>query len=110
MSVYKRGAIIRILLDEFTQGEWDAIWPFESVKCEANLENDLNLLEYSFSAVSDDVTKTIVLTSVSADEWPEGNYRLDVRFTKGGEHIYVPATDYIKFKIIRPVTDNEVTP
>lgn len=110
MSIYKRGSTIRILLDEFTEAEWEAVYPFDEAKAEANLDKDPDLLEYAFEVITDEAAKSIILKSVSADLWPEGDYRLDVRFTREGEHIFVPATEYVKFKIIRPVTDDEVEP
>ena len=110
MSVYKRGSTVKILM-ELTQTEWETVYPFDAVKCEAEvpkLAPEVGETEYLFTVTPDPATKTMMLRSVSSDTWPIGAYRLDVRFTKNGENFFYPeGTDFINFSITKPVTDDE---
>lgn len=106
MSIYKKGATIRILLDQLTEEEFNAIYPYDSVRCEAEIKKEPDGVERLFNVEPDIANRTFLLSSVTAENWDIGSYKLDVRFTRNGEHFYVPQRGYIEFQIIAPVTDD----
>lgn len=70
----KRGTTLEFTI-EFTETEWNEFYPFTAIKCEAEIKRpplNVDYQEYEFSSFADAETRTIVLTSVSSDEWPTG--------------------------------------
>lgn len=107
--IYKIGSTVTIILDSFTDAEWSNIVGYDNIFCEAEMKRpDGSDQEFTFTAVVDEPTRSITLTSVTTDSWPAGEYNLDVRISKGGRYFYYPPQTFITFKLIRPVTDNPV--
>lgn len=105
MPTYKRGSTLQILL-EFTDDEWDAIYPNEEFLAECEITGGV---EYQLTPTFDTVNKTILLRSPT-EGWQRGKYKCDIKIVKNGITSYIPADSYIEFDIIVPVTEipNEV--
>lgn len=107
MSIYKQQSTVKILL-EFTDDEWSNLWPYDSVKAEAEIPKVPNgETEFLFTVLPDELTKSILLTAATDENWPVGVYRADIRFEKNGEFLFYPeGSEFITFTITRPVTDD----
>ena len=102
MSTYKRGSTLQILL-EFTQEEWDAIYPHEEFLAECEITGGV---EYELTPTFNIPERTILLRSPT-DGWTRGRYKCDVKIVKNGITSYIPPNSYIEFEIIAPVTETE---
>lgn len=102
MATYKQGATLQILL-EFTDEEFEAIYPFDSFLAEAEVSGGQ---EYELDYVVDVSTKTILLSSPT-DGWNKGAYKCDIRIVKNGITSFIPPETFIQFNIINPVSETE---
>ena len=105
----KRGTTLRFRFD-FTEEEWDAVYPFTVAKSEAKIKktpSDATWTEYEFEVLADEETRSLTLRGVSCDHWPAGQYRLDLRLRKDDEFIFVPSDEFLLFTLIEPATDDD---
>lgn len=103
--IVKRGATVRVTM-EFTEIEWAAIYPWESIKSEAQMgaTGSPTFVEHEFDIVSDPVARTLKL-SAPTTAWGFGSYQFDVRVEKGGESIFIPAETSLSISIVEGVTE-----
>lgn len=98
--IWKRGAVVQILLDQFTDEEWSAIHPWTSARCEARQMDVARPLSVT---VNPDV-RTILLAGDSAD-WPEGLVDIDLLIARDGHGFFLPPASYFRVNILPPATE-----
>lgn len=100
IPIWKRGAVVQILLDQFTDEEWSAIHPWASARSEARQMDIARTLVVTV----DPAARTILLSGDSAD-WPEGLVDIDLLFTRDGHGFYLPPASYFRVNILPPATE-----
>lgn len=100
MTKFKIGATLQLLL-EFTEEEFDAIYPNEEFLAEAEITGGA---EYTLTPTIDVAARSILL-SASTTGWTRGRYKCDIRVTKNGVVSFLPADSYIEFELISPVAE-----
>lgn len=96
---FKRGATARILLDQFTDEEWAAIHPWDSIKAEAQQGS----VVHPMTVTADPEARTILL-SADTSGWLLRLARVDVRIVRGGVTVYLPSASTLLIEITSPVT------
>lgn len=101
MSVkIKRGATLRVVL-ELTAEEWARVYPWQSIRAEA--QN--GAVEHELTVTVDDVARTITLTA-STQPMALATYKYDVRMEyASGESVFLPADTVLDFQVIEGVTE-----
>lgn len=99
MSIYKIGATLQIVL-EFTEEEFDSIYPFDSFLAECENSSKEYTLNYTI-----DVENRTILLSRETDDFTRGTYKVDIRIEKDGLTTFFPKDSYITFQMIPPVSE-----
>lgn len=97
---WKRGSTVQILLDQFTDDEWAAIYPWDAARCEAYYPGWTSALDVEV----DPAARTIMLSAVTTD-WPIRLLKADLLITRDGRDDYVPSAGFFQFMIIQPATE-----
>ena len=97
---WKRGSTVQILLDQFTDEEWAAVYPWTSASSEARYPGGTQTLTVS----ADPEAKTILL-SAETDGWPLRLMKADLLIERAGASTYVPAANFFEFQITQPATE-----
>lgn len=106
MSVtVKRGAMVRISL-ELTQSEWDAIYPWDSIKSEAQQGETgrPGWVEHELTIAVDVPTRTLML-SANTTAWGFGAYKADVRAEVNGESVFLPPDSTLSITVVEGITE-----
>lgn len=104
MVTWKIGTTIQILL-EFDDDEFEVVSSSTSFLAKVKHSSGQ---EYEFDQETDEASKTISLTADTA-AWQLGMYRSDIRVELTDKTVYVPADNFIEFKLIKPVTEEQET-
>lgn len=97
---WKRGSTVRILLDQFTDEEWAAIYPWTAATSEARYPGGTQ----SLAVTVDETARTIMLSADTA-EWPLRLMKADLLIERAGASTYVPAANFFEFQITQPATE-----
>lgn len=103
---YKKGASIPLFLDDFTDEEWQAIYPFDEISCVAQIERAATEVEYFFTHEVDEVNR-IISFEANTINWPVAKYRADIRVKNNGRNTFIPADKYIRFEVIESIADDK---
>ena len=100
MATIKRGATLKVTL-EFTAEEWAAIYPWDSIRAEAQQ----GMVEHDFQITVDAPNRTILLT-LPTQPLGLGQWAFDVRAEKAsGESIFMPPDKMFAFSLVEGVTE-----
>lgn len=97
---WKRGSTVQILLDQFTDEEWAAVYPWTAARSEARYPGGSQAL----TVTVDDEAQTILLSADTAD-WPLRLMKADLLIERAGVSSYVPAVNSFEFQITQPQTE-----
>ena len=97
---WKRGSTVQILLDQFTDEEWAAVYPWTSATSEARYPGGTQALTVTVN----DTARTILLSADTAD-WPLRLMKADLLIERAGASTYVPAANFFEFQITQPATE-----
>lgn len=97
---WKRGSTVQILLDQFTDEEWAAVYPWTAASSEARYPGGSRAL----AVTVDEEAQTILLSADTAD-WPARLMKADLLIERAGRDEYVPAANLFEFQIIQPATE-----
>lgn len=100
MATIKRGATLKVTL-ELTDEEWAAIYPWASIRAEAQQ----GIVEHEMTVTTDPVTRTILLT-LPTQPLAFGKWTFDVRAEKAnGESVFMPPDRVLDFTVAEGVTE-----
>ncbi|MEQ3644767.1 MAG: hypothetical protein ABNH17_05585 [Paracoccus sp. (in: a-proteobacteria)] len=97
---WKRGSTVQILLDQFTDEEWAAIYPWTASNSEARYPGGTQ----SLAVMVDEEARTILLSADTAG-WPVRLMKADLLIERAGASTYVPAANFFEFQITQPATE-----
>lgn len=97
---WKRGATVQILLDQFTDEEWAAVYPWTSATSEARYPGGTQAL-----AVTVNEAARTILLSADTEGWPLRLMKADLLIERAGRDEYVPAANFFEFQIVQPATE-----
>ena len=100
MATIKRGATLKVTL-ELTESEWAAVYPWDSIRAEAQQ----GMVEHEFEVTVDAPNRTILL-ALETQPLTLGQWAFDVRAEKaGGESVFMPPDKMFAFSLIEGVTE-----
>ena len=97
---WKRGSTVQILLDQFTDDEWAAVYPWTAARSEARYPGGTQTL-----SVSVNPTARTILLSADTASWPLRLMKADLLIERDGRDEYVPAANFFEFQITQPATE-----
>lgn len=97
---WKRGSTVQILLDQFTDEEWAAVYPWTAARSEARYPGGAQAL-----AVTANPTARTILLSADTADWPLRLMKADLLIERDGRDEYVPAANFFEFQITKPATE-----
>jgi hypothetical protein len=96
----KRGETLRLLLDQFTDDEWAALYPWDSATAGARQADRV----HPVTAIPDPATRTILLTADTSG-WLPRIAQIDLRITRDGRITHVPPSEFFSVLITNPATE-----
>lgn len=96
----KRGETLRILLDQFTEEEWAALYPWDNAAADAQQAG----IVHAMTVVPDPATRTILLTADTA-AWQPRLAQIDLRILRDGRTVYLPPSEYFSLLVTKPATE-----
>lgn len=96
---YNRGTPFEVLLSNFTDEEWDLIYPWDEVQSDAVQGGN----RFPLQVLADPANRTILL-SAPTDSWDLRSVRCDVRITKDGRNVDLPKSPGIRARIVAGIT------
>lgn len=97
---WKRGSTVQILLDQFTDEEWAAVYPWTSATSEARYPGGTQTLAVTVN----EAARTIMLSADTAG-WPLRLMKADLLISREGRDAYLPAANFFEFQIVQPATE-----
>lgn len=96
---HKLGATFRLLLSDFTEDEWNDLYPF------AEIEADIGQGSARFdTTVTVDPDAREILVEAETVGMKIGPAELDIRILKDGQTILLPTDGIIKFSLVKTIT------
>lgn len=99
---HKLGATFRLLLDDFTEQEWNDLYPFEEIEADIGQGAARHNTQ-----ISVDPDAREILIEAETTTMRVGPAELDIRILKDGKAILIPADGVIKFSIVKTITTGE---
>lgn len=99
MSKYKRGTTFEAIL-EIDPQEWAAIYPWESIRAEAQQGQ----IEHEMTITVSPEARSVLFT-LDTQPMSLGSWKFDALIIKNGRKIYLPPDQDYTFQIIEPVTE-----
>ena len=97
---WKRGSTVQILLDQFTDEEWAAVYPWTAARSEARYPGGTQ----SLAVTVDEEARTILL-SAGTEGWPVRLMKADLLIERDGRSDYLPSANFFEFQITQPATE-----
>lgn len=96
---YNRGTTFEVLLSDFTEEEWQLLYPWDSIASDAVQGTRRHPL-----VVSVDEENRSILLSADTSDWDLRPVRADARIRKNGRNIDLPKSPAIRAVIVAGVT------
>jgi len=95
----KHGSTFRMIMSDFTEVEWGAIYPHDFIEAEIGQGDDRTP-----TTIVADPDERIITITAETSHMRLGPAEMDIRVTKGYDTIIIPDSGVFKFLIVKTVT------